>query len=142
MDYCFNSFLKRKQSLGKYKFSKINSPNLFTFCFPLVNSTAICLNLFQFTRKHFLAIRWLHFFSSQWCDAGNDFVKNTLRWKVFGFVPLVLWFHWVILFKKTDKKKSKAKQKNLPGTEILCMCCYLQCMPRHSWAPEPTWRAN
>lgn len=64
---------------------------------------------------------------------------------MFVFVPLGLWFHWVILFKKTRKKmqiKTNKQTKNLPGTEILCMCCCLQCMPRHSWAPEPTWRAN
>ena len=38
--------------------------------------------------------------------------------------------------------KQTKQTRPLPGTEILCMCCYLQCMPRHSWAPEPSWRAN
>lgn len=137
MDYCFNSFLKRKQSLGKYKFSKINSPNLFTFCFPLVNSTAICLCLFQFTRRHFLAIRWLYFFSSQWCDAGNDFVKNTLRWKVFGFVPLVLWFHWVILFKKTRKKAKQNKKTSLGLKYFVCVVICSACQDIHGHQSQP-----
>lgn len=61
---------------------------------------------------------------------------------MFGFVSLGIWFHWIMLFKKTDKKQKQSETKNLPGTEILCMCCHLQCMPRHSWAPEPTWQAN
>lgn len=139
MYHYFHRFFKRKWNLGK--FNQI-LPNFKHFIPCVLNSADICQYLLCSARKHSLATRLI--FCGQGYGAGNDFVKDNLRWKVFQFVPFGLWLHRKMLFKKTEKnqKQSKTKNTHLPGTEILCMCCCLQCMPRHSWAPEPTWRDN
>lgn len=77
-----------------------------------------------------------HPFRNNQMTIGNN--PHKIAWgKVSAFVSLSVPNREMAWFEKQTKQT-----RPLPGTEILCMCCYLQCMPRHSWAPEPSWQAN
>lgn len=57
---------------------------------------------------------------------------------MFGFVPLGVWFNW-IMFKKTDKKKkeNKTKKASLGLKYFVCVVICSACQDIHGHQSQP-----